>query len=366
MFSGLVLQNFKCFRGQFLQLKPVTLLTGLNGMGKSTVLQAILLIRQSMLQGMLPGKGLLLNGPLVRLGTAGDILYRDAENDEIGISFIKDGENLEWRFNYMSQFDDVLKVMSEPATTPPESVLTGEAHYLSAERIGPRLLYEVSPFEVEQRHDIGSDGRFGVAYLDWKASSQAHPSLVHEHASDASVRAQVIAWLGEITPGVQLTTRPYPELSRVTVGVGFEADRVKTRLFSPPNVGFGLSYILPVVVAIIASPPGTTIMIENPEAHLHPKGQTAMGRLIARGARAGLFLLVETHSDHLMNGVRLAVKQGEIDPGLVSVHFFWRRAKAGQFDHFVDSPCLDPDGRFDRWPEGFFDEWEKTLDGLID
>ena len=94
-------------------------------------------------------------------------------------------------------------------------------------------------------------------------------------------------------------------------------------------------------------------MIENPEAHLHPQGQTALGRLLAVGASCGLQLLVETHSDHLMDGIRIAVRDGELNAQDAQFHFF-ARSTDGETE--VETPKLAADGKLNFWPKGFFDQ----------
>jgi predicted ATPase len=105
-------------------------------------------------------------------------------------------------------------------------------------------------------------------------------------------------------------------------------------------------------------------MIENPEAHLHPRGQVAMGRLMALAASIGVQILVETHSDHVLNGIRLAVKAGEIPPDDVKLHFFRRDRETKAT--VIETPPVARDGRLGFWPEDFFDQWEKSLDELLD
>ncbi len=363
MLTSMTLDNFKCFSRQTLGLGGLTLLTGLNGAGKSSLIQSMLLLRQSLMEGMLPAKGLLLNGPLVRLGTAQDVLFRGAEKDEIGIRLDKGSEIERWQFGYGSQYADILPVLAAPST---HGMLTGEMHYIAAERIGPRYLYEISQYEVEQRHEMGADGRYAVAFLDSVASKVVPEVLRHPDAPDTTVRSQVPTWLGEIAPGAFLRMQPYPELNRVTLGFGFQEASAQTMHFSPPNVGFGLSYVLPILVAVLGTGTCGIVVIENPEAHLHPRAQSVLGTLICRGVAAGLQIIVETHSDHVLNGVRLAVKDALLDASDVRVHFFGRRSGTAQVEHFVESLEMTKEGRIDRWPPGFFDEWENSLDRLLD
>ncbi len=228
-----------------------------------------------------------------------------------------------------------------------------------------RAIYDLSYYDVEQQHQIGPDGRYAVAYLDAHAKTEVLPKLRHPDAADVTVGSQMAAWFGEVSPGTRLFVQPYPEIGRVTLGIGFEASRIQTRPFTAPNVGFGLSYVLPVLVAILTADVGTVVLVENPEAHLNPKGQVAMGHLLAQASAAGVQVLVETHSDHVLNGMRVAVKRKIVAPEQLAIHFFDRRTTEDRFVHYVQSPRIDSDGRIDKWPDGFFDQWERALDELL-
>jgi predicted ATPase len=124
------------------------------------------------------------------------------------------------------------------------------------------------------------------------------------------------------------------------------------------------------VTALLSSQPGSLLLLENPEAHLHPQGQVKMGELMARAANAGVQIICETHSDHILNGIRLASKgvpeTAKIDPANVALHFFQRSKEViNKPSVEILTPELDEEGRLDFWPEGFFDEWGKSLDKLL-
>lgn len=111
MISSLHINNFKCFESQTFEFTALTLLTGLNGMGKSSVLQSLLLLRQSYQQGLLQNDGLSLKGELAQLGMAQDVFYEGAEDDEFGFSLDFDLETSDhhaacWRFKYEREADD--------------------------------------------------------------------------------------------------------------------------------------------------------------------------------------------------------------------------------------------------------------------
>jgi predicted ATPase len=113
--------------------------------------------------------------------------------------------------------------------------------------------------------------------------------------------------------------------------------------------------------------PSTTylplLLIENPEAHLHPKGQTMMGRFLASAASCGVQCIIETHSEHVLNGVRLAIKEGLLKPD-AAVGYFFEYSFSSEMST-VQPIFFDEHGACDCWPENFFDESEKSLMELL-
>lgn len=129
----------------------------------------------------------------------------------------------------------------------------------------------------------------------------------------------------------------------------------------PQNVGFGLTQLFPILVALLAARPGSLLIVENPEVHLHPQAQQAIGFLLARVAASGVQVVVETHSDHVLNGVRLAGKAAAIRAEDVAIYFFGRSATGIT----LEAPTMDADGRLDIWPTGFFDQFDRALSELL-
>jgi predicted ATPase len=105
-------------------------------------------------------------------------------------------------------------------------------------------------------------------------------------------------------------------------------------------------------------------LVENPEAHLHPRGQAILGRLCALCAAGGAQVLVETHSDHVLNAIRVAVKRDELASDSVILQFFTR--KDGVLQPNLDTLWVEEDGMIPSWPPGFFDEWDQALDELLE
>lgn len=168
-------------------------------------------------------------------------------------------------------------------------------------------------------------------------------------------------WLQDISPGAHLRLEEVQPADAVISGFSFDrAGDVESRRFRATNVGFGLSYSLPVILALLATP-GTLCLIENPESHLHPRGQTRLAELATCASKAGVQVFVETHSDHFMDGVRICVRNGLISPEDVAFHYFDRDGNRA----VVTSPQIDEDGRLSQWPEGFFDQHEENLVRLL-
>ena len=394
MIHSLKLQNFKPFKEQLLEFRPLTLLSGLNGMGKSSVLQSLLLLRQSYQQRVLQRGHLALNGDLVRIGTAQDALFEGAEEEfisfELSVKLHKEETMWKWRFAY-DQKADVLRSESVPNTSEiHEFCLFGDYfHYLQAERMGPRNVYEMADDMVRQHFQLGTAGEYTAHFLSLfgncdintvglqKINTQKvhqtfeHPNqdtlelLGHPKAKSLELKDQVEAWMGEISPGTRICLTSNTDIDLVSIQYSFGIGNDITNKYRATNVGFGISYTLPIVVALLASPPGTLILLENPESNLHSRGQTKMGELIALAASSGIQVVVETHSDYILNGIRLAVHSGKTNHEDVQLHYFQRKEKQGQA--FIDavSPRIDRNAKIDKWPDGFFDESERNLITLL-
>ena len=373
MIRSLRLQNYKCFENQFLEFKGLTFLSGLNGTGKSSVIQALLLLRQSFQQNLLQTTVLALNGDLVHIGTGKDALYEDAKENVIGFELTVEVEGVDkgiWRFNYEEEAD-VLDLISENSSISNQvhlyvsNLFTDDFRYLQAERIGPRRFFETSSFMVRQRKQLGPAGEYTAQFLDmFRDQNIYNEGLSHPDAVSPALINQVDAWLGEVSPGAHITLSPNVITDTISLQYYFVAgNRVKSADYRAANVGFGITYVLPILVAVLSSEPGALLLIENPEAHLHPHGQVKMGELLALAASCGVQVVIETHSDHILNGIRLAVHGKKLSPDDVQLHYFQRNPQNGQAQ--IISPRIDKNGRIDQWPDGFFDEWEKSLSTLL-
>jgi predicted ATPase len=368
MLQTLELTNFKCFERATIPLAPLTLLSGLNGMGKSSVLQSLLLLRQSWEQGLLARGQLALNGDLVQVGTAQDALYSYAEEERIGFRLgFADRSEAAWSFTY-DRRADVLSALSAPAGAEQlavQNLFGPTCQYLCAERTGPRTSFATSDFLVRHHRQVGARGEYAAHFLSVFGKERVASALLHEGSAGPSLAAQVEAWLAVISPGTRLKVTSHPAMDLVQLQYQFVTGQDVSDPYRATNVGFGLTFTLPVLVATLAAKPGALLLLENPEAHLHPRGQRRMGEFLALAASAGVQVILETHSDHLLNGIRLSVCQGKLSPDDVRLHFFERVEDGLAPRHQVLSPRIDRNGRIDQWPAGFFDEWDTALDQLL-
>ncbi|NJL91026.1 MAG: DUF3696 domain-containing protein [Coleofasciculaceae cyanobacterium SM2_1_6] len=364
MISQLELINFKRFEYQSLEIGNLTLLSGLNGMGKSSTLQSLVLLRQSYQQGLLESTGLALNGDLVQIGTAKDALFEDAKEERIGFTLtFKNGNRATWQFDYNPQADILgLSSSAVPSETYHTNLFGDDFQYLQAERIGPRTYFVMSDFQVRQHRQLGAMGEYTAHFLSiFRDAKIPNTILSHPKANSLNLLSQAEAWLGEISPGTRIHITDSLGMDLVSLQYSFGLSKE----YRATNVGFGITYTLPVITAILSAKSGALLLIENPEAHLHPKGQAQMGNLLAQAAASGVQIILETHSDHVLNGIRLAVHGGNLDPDAVRLHFFQRSEFQGQTVSEVISPRMNRRGRIDQWPDGFFDEWDNSLAALL-
>ena len=117
-------------------------------------------------------------------------------------------------------------------------------------------------------------------------------------------------------------------------------------------MGTGLSQLVPVIVQTVLTPPGGTLLIEQPEIHLHPKAQAALGDLFVTYAKQRRQLIVETHSEHLLLRIRRRIAEGQIDANDVRIFFVDKNKSHTR----VRQLRLDNKGHFAQWPAGFFEE----------
>ena len=222
--------------------------------------------------------------------------------------------------------------------------------YITAERVGPQEAYALEDPHVV--NVVGPRGEHAVSVLHWGRDDPVLAELALPDAPASRFR-QVEERMRTFFPGCTLDLQQAPRANAVALGLRTSDD---AGFHSPAHTGFGLTQCLPIIIAALSASKGDILLVENPEAHLHPMGQALMGRFMGDVARAGIQVLVETHSDHVLNGVRRTVKTGRLSPDRVAIHFFRPRSSG---EPQVVSPALDRAGSIDSWPSGFFEQFDK-------
>lgn len=365
-------KGFKCFDHLELELSGLTLFTGFNGAGKSTAIQTLLLVSQSL--RMAPnGNRIDLDGPLVHLGTALDVARSEGEG-RIAFAFEEDGVQAIWsltaerRVRHLKVEQATFSADGEAVHTTDVAPPVGHAASILCEKVsgltflGASRLFSntawPSPPITTPFGDVGKSGEFAPYWHFQIADDEVPEERRHPDEERTTVRGQVDAYLSQLFPGAVANTDQLvgSDLFRLDLGLG------SSGWVRPGNIGFGLTYVFPLIVAMLAARPGQLVIVDSPEAHLHPRAQSELGKIVSRFAAAGVRILVETHSDHFLNGVRLAIKQRTLSPSEAAIYFFGGSSRQ---DHGVQKLNIDDSGEIDRWPQGFFDQAESDLGHLL-
>lgn len=365
MIKQIEIKNFKSIKKANVSVSNLNLLMGLNGMGKSSFIQPLLLMMQS---DKLEERVIDLNGILAQIGQGRDALYQYAEDEKIvfELTFEKHSK-YSWKFGYQK---DKEKLTAENGYTKEQMSFfrknTKRFQYIRAERIGPRDIYEASSVVVADKKQLGLLGEHAAYYIN--VFGQEHDvieMLRHPKASSYNLLSQINAWMKEISPGVSLNTKYVPEVNKVILDYQFDLLNDKTNSFRPKNVGFGISYVLPIVLALLTAEEGKIIVIENPESHIHPRGQAELGKLISLAASIGAQLFVETHSDHILNGIRVAVKDNLVDKSKVNLMYFEKTTTEKEQFTKITQIKVDTKGELSDYPKNMIDEWGNQLFKLM-
>lgn len=367
MLKNIEIENFKCFKKQEIDFEAITVLVGANGGGKSTVIQSLLLARQliekhqdSQISMGEEGYDVLLNNTyMMQLGKAHSIYNNHNENREISLKLAnEDGHKVNLSFTYDGKpATHILQgnVHYESRTLP---ALSGSVRYLHAERLGPRKALEMGP---STRINIGHQGEY-VSHAIYNADENkvdVHENLVLDPKS-AKFSHHVENWMEFIFPSIKLQYDTVDNQNMVETSFSnITTDQV---FISPPNTGFGISYTLPIVVAglLLSTEESPILIVENPEAHLHPLGQSRMGRFLAALTLAGVQVIIETHSEHIINGIRIFMAGKKMASNL-NIHFFTHDEVGIQ----IEKLSLKENGELSNWPKGFFDQEQEDLYELL-
>jgi predicted ATPase len=429
MITQIEIENFKCFKNRVsFPLGKLTLLTGINGRGKSTLLQSLLLMRQSIEHNENTSK-ILINGSCVSLNSFDDIrnintlisetvpiifkyhheigheqsrlkgyieyhLNANLEDDMIAqinqfTLCLESNELSDYEGTYkltpQNNYQHSNKTLNRTISTRllnlvPEKfefyrkldefreeyikelrqslyyeyILNFKSiHYISADRIGPQDFYPKST--LGKFPNVGARGEFTVNLLDKKKAEPVDDRLCLGEDAKTLI-TQTEEWLSKIFGGAKLEI---PSSKSSVLELLFNTSASKDR-FKPANVGFGFHSVLPIIVSGLIAKEGEILIVENPEIHLHPRAQSELTKFLAKVSSCGVQVLVESHSDHILNGLRIAVLDKMIDSEDLSILYFQNALE----NPVVQIP-VQSDGGIEEWPDDFFDQTSKDFERLF-
>ncbi|OTQ71021.1 hypothetical protein B6D17_06810 [Gilliamella apis] len=365
MLDKIKLKNFKCYQEIDIELKGLNVLCGVNSSGKSAIIQAIAMFLQSEDENKLT-----FDGKLVNLGN-----YKDVHNH-----FICDDETLEitisiknnsytWSNNKNQEYLTINQDKTENLKTLKKQI-SNNYQFISAERLGPRNNYPFSSSRSSQ-YWLGTKGEYTAQVLSLLSNSTTFNNITRTQINDTSqesnnsdclrdprvhpkVNTNIIirnieAWLKEITPDIEISSQSIEEAV-----ISYTSFSTEGTNYKPIHVGFGLSYAISIITALLCTNVGGIVIIENPEAHLHPRGQSYLGRLIAATAKSGVQVILETHSEHIINGIRVAIKLDKNYPTNLVQAYFIQKEKNSQ--PLINKLVFDNNAQLSQWPKGFFDQ----------
>lgn len=355
MIKELKIRGFKRFTEDVFRTPPLTILTGMNGAGKTSVIHALLLMREASRRN---DQLVELNGPYgLELGTFGDIQNWDAP--ELVRFEITDQNATVYSWALLGIQTALFADVQVSHSAPPPAFGNGGRmfQYLSAERLGPRSTLGSAALP-QNLLEVGFRGEYSAQLLYALDSylvdeRRRCPGAQIEDAP--LLKFETERWMSRIARPVQIDTE-------TLAGTAVSALRFRVPdgdWVRPPNMGFGVTYALPIILAGLTAGENGLLIAENPEAHLHPAGQSQMGQFLATIAAAGVQVIVETHSDHVLNGIRRAIGEHRTLPASEAiVYFFDVDGSTPKALEFTET------GGIGSWPKGFFDQFQLDVAAL--
>jgi predicted ATPase len=357
MIKSLQLQNFKCFQQvTSFELSKINLLTGVNGRGKSSLLQSLLILSQSV-WATKNIKKLIINGEFVGLGNFDDIKNSDtpkAEKIKFGFKIEPDVcISLQYTENTNDNLSAECNEIDIPNGKESDFIrLISRIHFVSADRLVP--LNYVDKVSLPEFIHVGAQGEYTINILANSINLHNVNEIMYRGSDATSILQQTVEWLAYILDGAKIDIKGLDKESSVLYML--LNNKKSSYSYKPINVSFGYGYILPLIVPGLIAKEGETIIIENPEAHLHPKAQSRITEFFTKVASCGVQVFIESHSEHILNGLRVCALNPDIGISTkdISIHYF--------NESFIPERLeMDEKAKIQNWPSGFFDQQENDL-----
>jgi predicted ATPase len=393
-----------------LELRPLTVLAGANSSGKSSIMQPLLMLKQTLEVTYDPGP-LLMNGPNVKFTATDQLLTHRPKRDRTNWFRVRVVLGKYYGESTFARGDKGIDLVESRYETEfgPLLLSAGASSSVIHDALPKQLRTIAQNFGGKGNREAWSVVR-ERCFLDLALEAKNRPYSFNmlssfsstkrsvEHALSSIIhlpglrgnpeRTYPVTAVGEAYPGTfdqytasiinqwqeQKETEKLSALGRDLKALGLtwkvrtqqkDDTRVELRVGRLPqatrggagdmvniaDVGFGVSQTLPVVVALHAASPNQLVYLEQPEIHLHPRAQLAMAQVLVDAVRRGVRVVVETHSTLLLLGIQTLVAEG-FDPELVRFHWLQRDPVSGLTE--VIPSGLDRTGAFEQdWPEDF-------------
>ncbi len=407
--TGLSVSGFKSIADeQHLDIRPLTILAGANSSGKSSFMQPLLLLKQTLEAPGDPG-ALWLGGPNVKFTSAEQFLTRfsrDGGEFSVGL-FMGENDHIEMTYAYSkdsgfsakqlvvsldgdsftiktdmshddiveilpSAIDDKRKHIEKQSKGSVRWTVNRDRCFLELElEQSNRPLYWFGPDEVIPlrsyysliQNVIHLPGLRGNPQRDYarQAVGRRFPGTFDTYVASVieqwqKSKSENLKSLGAALENMGLTWKvkaaPLNDtMMELKVGRLPHSKRGgASDLVSIADVGFGVSQSLPVIVALLAAKRGQLLYLEQPEIHLHPLAQRKLAQELASAAKRGVIVIVETHSALLLREIQTLVAKNELPSKEVALHWFSRNVDGATT---IQSAELDKNGAFGTWPVDF-------------
>lgn len=364
MINKITIQNFKCFSKKTeIQLSNLTANVGANSVGKSSLIQALLMSRQ-IFDIMCKYEGYKNDEFNINLNEEYALQLGDSEqimssHDTNVISIQLEDIRFKLRKNEHEQ--GALIVNSENELEDLKeygSVFGADFCYLNAERLGPRNYQKMGYLDSSF---CGYHGEYTFDVINRNQMEVVSKKRIFAFDNEKRIEKlgkQIEYWLSYIIPGVEINFSSEQTMRLTQMQVS--QPLFDTGFQSPNNFGFGISYVLPIVVMGLLLKKGAMLIVENPEAHLHPSGQSRIGYFLSQMATDNIQVVIETHSEHVINGIRIHSLKNVVEPSNLCINYF----SVEEEGHVVSRVHLNKRMDIQSWPDGFFDQEEKDLKEL--
>jgi len=353
MLDKVSIKDFKCHSNTLINLKNLTLLVGTNSSGKSSVIQSLLLVIHHITDSVASP----LNGHLVSIGNFSEArnIINNAKSFELGINLGSEELKLKYTSPDGKQETSEVEILSQSEKLEEFlNYFNKHIYYLSANRIGGQDLYSRN-FD---NYDVyGLNGEYAIDYFQINKSNTVDKELLFSKDSE-TLEAQVNYWL-DLIFNHTISTSSILNTDKVQA----EYSLTSGKYIRPKNIGSGVSFVISILIVCLSSKKEDVVIIENPEIHLHPKAQSLLTEFFVAIAISGRQLIIETHSDHVFNGVRVFVNDKKIDKEKVSINFFTLDNESHLSDHTLVE--LNEEGRVVNNKTLLFDQFNNDINSLL-